>query len=139
MSKHPPGGGSFAVLLDVSVVREPPEGGLELAMVVDERHENFHGVTHGGVLMSLLDMAMGGAVRRTLAAEEGCASITINTDFLRAAPKGRITARGKVDRRGATMAFASGELVDAEGKVCARATGIWAIRPNARSGATPPG
>lgn len=110
------------------MVEEPPEGGLVVAMAVDERHENFHGVTHGGAQMSLLDMAMGGAVRRTLAEGEGCASITINTDFLRVVPKGRMVARGRVDRRGATMAFASGELEGADGKLAARATGIWAIR-----------
>ena len=128
MASHPPGGGSFAKLLDVTIEREPPEGGLEVAMLVDERHENFHGVTHGGVAMALLDMAMGGAVRRTLAAGDTCASININTDFLRAAPKGKLVARGRVDRRGKTAAFASGELLDASGNLLARATGIWAIR-----------
>lgn len=127
-SAHPPGGGSFAKLLGVTVEREPPEGGLEVAMTVGAEHENFHGVTHGGVAMTLLDMAMGGAVRRTLAAGETCASITISTDFLRPAPKGRLVARGRVDKRGRTAAFASGELVDPEGVVVARATGVWAIR-----------
>lgn len=128
MPTHPEGGGSFAKLLDVTVERVPEEGGLEVAMVVDERHENFHGVTHGGVAMTLLDMAMGGAVRRTLASGETCASININTDFVRPAPKGRLVARGRVDRRGRTAAFASSELLDPEGKLVARATGIWAIR-----------
>lgn len=128
MSHPPPGGGPFAKLLDVVTEREPAEGGLEVAMLVDGRHENFHGVTHGGVAMTLLDMAMGGAVRRTLAQGETCASININTDFLRAAPKGKLVARGRVDRRGRTAAFASGELLDPAGNVVARATGIWAIR-----------
>lgn len=125
---HPPGGGSFAKLLGVTIEREPAEGGLEVAMAVDDRHENFHGVTHGGVAMTLLDMAMGGAVRRTLGGGEGCASISINTEFLRPAPKGRLVARGRVDRRGRTAAFASGEVFDPEGKLVARATGVWAIR-----------
>ena len=128
MADHPPGGGPFAKLLDVTIEREPAEGGLEVSMLVDERHENFHGVTHGGVAMALLDMAMGGAVRRTLAEGGSCASININTDFLRAAPKGKLVARGRVDRRGKTAAFASGELLDGSGNVVARATGIWVIR-----------
>ena len=128
MTQHPPGGGSFAKLLGVTIEREPEEGGLVVAMTVDERHENFHGVTHGGVAMTLLDMAMGGAVRRTLANNETCASININTDFLRPAPRGRLVARGRVDKRGRTAAFASGELHDAEGKLVARATGVWVVR-----------
>lgn len=128
MGAHPPGGGSFAELLGVTVEDEPMEGGLVVAMTVDERHENFHGLTHGGVAMTLLDMAMGGAVRRTLAEGEGCASIQINTDFLRPALKGRLVARGRVEKRGATMAFARGEVEGPDGKVVARGSGIWVVR-----------
>lgn len=124
----PPHAGPFGRFLDAHV-HDPPEGwGLEVRMEVDARHENAGATLHGGVQMSLLDMAMGGAVAKTLAPDERAASITINTDFLRPGAHGVVVARGRVDRRGATAAFASGELLGPDGKVIARATGIWAVR-----------
>lgn len=124
----PPGAGKFGELLGIELLPEAPDGAFECAMTLDERHGNFEGVTHGGVQMTLLDVAMAGAIRRTLAPDEACASISITTDFLRAAPKGRVVARGRVDKRGATAAFASGELLDAAGQVCSRGTGVWVLR-----------
>lgn len=126
---HPPGAGAYGRLLDVRLVREEaPDGAFEVEMRVDDRHANVEGVTHGGVAMGLLDVAMAGAIRRTLAPGEGCASVNLNADFLRPAPPGRLLARGRVDRRGATMAFASGEVLAEDGKAVARGTGVWVVR-----------
>lgn len=119
--------GRFAELLGVEIVRED-DNGVELALVANEDHERDGGILHGGVLMSLLDMAMAGSVARTLEPGQSTASVSITTDFLRPAGQGRLVARGKLVRRGATMAFPVGELYDASGKLVARATGVWAIR-----------
>lgn len=126
---HPPGAGGFGALLDVRQLPPAEDGAFQVEMRVDERHANVEGVTHGGVAMTLLDVAMAGAIRLTLGPGEGCASIHIDTQFLRAMPRGRLVARGRVDRRGSTTAFASGEVVGEDGKVAARGFGIWAIRP----------
>jgi len=137
--------GAFARLLGVELVRED-ETGVELALDAVADHERDGGILHGGVrsdseavdrptgtihggvMMSLLDMAMAGSVARTLAPGESTASVSITTDFLRAATRGRLTARGVLVRRGRTMAFPVGEIIDADGRLIARATGVWAIR-----------
>lgn len=139
--------GAFARLLGVEVVQESDDA-IVLALDASNDHERdggiLHGgvrsisedaavaapagVIHGGVMMSLLDMAMAGSVARTLEAGQSTASVSITTDFLRPASQGRLVARARLERRGKTMAFPVGELVDAEGKLVARATGVWAIR-----------
>lgn len=124
---HPRTSGAFARLLGVRVVAEGDDG-VELALDAGPDHEREGGILHGGVMMSMLDMAMAGTVARTLAPGERTASVSITTDFLRPATRGTLTAKAKLVRRGATMAFPVGELYDAEGRLVARATGVWAIR-----------
>ena len=119
--------GPFAKLLKVDVVSESDEE-VVLALDASEDHLRDGGIVHGGVMMSLLDMAMAGAVARTLAEGQRTASVSITTDFLRAAPPGRLVARGRVVRRGRTMAFPEGALDDAAGELVARASGVWAIQ-----------
>lgn len=124
---HPKTSGAFAKLLGVHVVSES-DAGVELRLDAGGDHEREGGIVHGGVMMSILDMAMAGSVARTLAPGQSTASVSITTDFLRPASAGPLTARGRLERRGKTMAFPVGELIDAEGKLVARATGVWAIR-----------
>lgn len=123
----PRSSGPYARLLGVEVVSETNDG-VELAMDAREDHERQGGILHGGVMMSLLDMAMAGAVGRTLEPAQTMASVSITTDFLRPAGQGRLTVKSRLVRRGATMAFPEAELFDAQGKIVARATGVWVIR-----------
>lgn len=122
---HPPGSGPFAKLLDVVVARAD-DAGVELTMDAGEEHLNANGIVHGGALMTLLDMAMATTVTRVLAPDERTASITINTDFLRAAKPGRLVATARLERRGRTAAFPVCD-VRQEGELVARGTGVWAI------------
>ena len=127
MAEPPKTSGPFARLLGVEVVSQSDEA-VELALDARLDHEREGGILHGGVMMSLLDMAMAGTVARTLEAGQSTASVSITTDFLRPAGQGRLVARATLVRRGATMAFPVGELFDAQGKLVARATGVWAIK-----------
>ncbi len=121
------GPGPFADLLGVTV-RPLGEGACEVSMDARHEHERSGGILHGGVLFSLLDMSMAGAVNTLLAEGETCATASMTIDFMRPAKVGRLVARGRVTRRGRTMAFPSSELVDSAGEVVARASGVWAIR-----------
>ncbi|MCX8113875.1 MAG: PaaI family thioesterase, partial [Burkholderiaceae bacterium] len=84
------------------------------------------GVGHGGVVMSLLDVAMARAAKSRVEAERGGAvgSVTVEmkTSFFRPA-RGRVVARGRVLHRSTTMAYCEAELVDAEGLLVAKALG----------------
>lgn len=124
----PPRSGPFADLLGMQLLAEHPDGSVEVAVDPDARHEREGGIVHGGVMMALLDSAMSAAVGRTLQAGGHVVSVSITTDFLKPARRGRLVARAWVDRRGRTTAFPRSELRDGEGNVVARASGVWAIR-----------
>ena len=95
---------------------------------VERRHLNINEVVHGGVYATILDTAMGASVVSLLAEGETTATTSLYVEFLRAARRGdELTARGEVLRRGRHLAFAEGNLFDAEGRRLSQARGTWYI------------
>lgn len=90
-------------------------------------HQNSFNVVHGGASMTLLDVVMAHAARSVEPAM-GCVTIEMKTSFMRAA-KGPLTAHGTLLHRTATMAFTEGRIVDADGNLCAHATGTFKFVP----------
>ncbi|MFN3564593.1 MAG: PaaI family thioesterase [Burkholderiaceae bacterium] len=115
----------FMRLLGAELVRAV-DGEAEIALALVEGHMNSWGVGHGGVVMSLLDVAMARAAKSRIEAERGTpvGSVTVEmkTSFFRPA-RGRVVARGRVLHRSTTMAYCEAELVDAEGALVAKALG----------------
>lgn len=104
------------------------EGGeAEISFAPQPEHENSFNVVHGGASMTLLDVVMAHAARSVEPAM-GCVTIEMKTSFMRAA-KGPLLAKGHLLHRTATMAFTEGRIVDAEGKLCAHATGTFKFVP----------
>jgi uncharacterized protein (TIGR00369 family) len=102
-------------------------GAATIAFHPKPEHENSFNVVHGGASMTLLDVVMAHAARSVEPAM-GCVTIEMKTSFMRAA-KGSLTAHGTLLHRTATMAFTEGRIVDAEGKLCAHATGTFKFVP----------
>jgi uncharacterized protein (TIGR00369 family) len=103
---------------------------------VETRHLNINAVVHGGVYATALDTAMGAAVVSLLKNGETTATTSLYVEFLRAARRGdRLTARGEVLRRGRHIAFAEGNLFDAEGRRLSQARGTWYIWSESGNGA----
>lgn len=90
---------------------------------------NRRGVVHGGVLSALLDSALGGAVVAGIDPEEWCATLQLSVQFISGGRRGPLRATGRLTRRGPRCAFAEGEVLDARGKLIARAQGTWYIWP----------
>jgi uncharacterized protein (TIGR00369 family) len=107
---------------DISEVRE---GGVTFSCLPDESAYNPIGMVHGGLVCTLLDTVIGCAVHSTLPAGVAYTSIELKVNYLRPVhADGRpITARGWVTKPGRRVAFAEGEVKDAEGKVLATASG----------------
>jgi uncharacterized protein (TIGR00369 family) len=100
------------------------DGGLsELRYDPKPEHLNSFGVTHGGALMTLLDVVMAVAAR-SVHKESGVVTIEMKTSFMQPA-RGPLTAKGHLMHRTATMAFTEGTVFDAEGRACAHATGTF--------------
>lgn len=104
-------------------------GDVVLAATPDESLYNPIGMVHGGVAATLLDSAVGCAVHSTLPAGVGYTSIELKVNFLRAisASAGEIRAHGWVVKAGSRVAFAEGDIRDAQGKVLATASSTCLI------------
>ena len=103
------------------------DGQAEIHLELRPELLNSFMVAHGGVSMTLLDVVMAHAARSVEPAM-GCVTIEMKTSFMRAA-KGPLTAHGTLLHRTATMAFTEGRILDADGKLCAHATGTFKFVP----------
>jgi len=113
-------------------------GHAELRVDLDQAHLNSWDVAHGGVLMTMLDVAMAHAARsvafhgdpaRSMHASEpdfgpGVVTVEMKTSFMRPA-EGRLRAQAKLLHRSTTMAFCEASVLDDDGHLCAHATGTF--------------
>jgi uncharacterized protein (TIGR00369 family) len=94
----------------------------------DESTYNPIGVVHGGTACVLLDTVAGCAVHSTLPAGVAYTSLEIKVNYLRPIHSGvGLVAHGWVSKPGRRVAFAEGDLRDAEGRVLATATSTCLI------------
>ena len=98
-------------------------GESELHYAPQPEHLNSFDVTHGGASMTLMDVAMATAAR-SVQPDMGVVTIEMKTSFMQAA-RGKLTAKGRLIHRTATLAFTEATIFDAEGRACAHATGTF--------------
>jgi len=109
------------------------DGRAELSLELREELLNSWGVGHGGVVMTLLDVAMARA-GRTLAQADGrsggSVTVEMKTTFFRPA-RGVVRAVGRVLQRSTTMSYCEAELLDEQGALLAKASGTfkYLLRP----------
>ncbi|MBC7611235.1 MAG: PaaI family thioesterase [Polaromonas sp.] len=89
-------------------------------------HLNSFAVTHGGAVMTLMDVTMAVAAR-SVQKDLGVVTIEMKTSFMQPAPGdgGRLVGKGRLIHRTATLAFTEATLYDAQGRACAHATGTF--------------
>lgn len=107
-------------------------------------HRNSFDVTHGGVCMTMLDVAMATAAR-SVQPELGVVTIEMKTSFMRPAriaadaPGGAaLEARGRLLHRTSAMAFTEATLYDDAGRACAHATGTFRYVRRAQASVSAP-
>lgn len=89
-------------------------------------HLNGWGGVHGGVTMTVLDVAMAVAARSLEPDGKGVLTIEMKTSFIQAGPpRGRIVGTGVCVHRTAGMAFCEAELRDNKDRIVARASGTF--------------
>ena len=103
-------------------------GHAEVTLTLNENHTNSFGVAHGGLMMTLLDVAMAHAARSlrldAQGQSPGAVTIEMKTSFTRPGV-GRIRAVGSVVHRTATLVFCEGKVFDEYDRLCAHATGTF--------------
>ncbi|MDC8784002.1 PaaI family thioesterase [Roseateles koreensis] len=104
------------------------DGEAELRVDIDERHHNSWAVAHGGVVMTLLDVAMAHAARSSPGGGPeggpGVVTVEMKTSFMRPG-EGQLKAVGKLLHRTATLAFCEGSIFNVDGQLCAHGTATF--------------
>lgn len=103
----------------------PHESGLEIALLLEERHCNSRGLVHGGALSTIADVAMGRALL-----EEGRrppTTVAVEIVFMQAVSANSwLHCLAMPLRRGARLAFVEANFT-ANGELVARATGTFSL------------
>lgn len=114
----------------LGVTREFAEGG-RARMSVDTREDltNPHGLAHGGVILTLIDVAMASAAMSKVDFTKSLVTLDLSTQFV-GAGRGRLIAEGRVVGGGSSVCFCEATVTTAEGALVARGMGSFKyIRP----------
>ncbi len=111
----------FNALCGIEAVRFE-DGRAHLRLALGARHANSHGTAHGGLICTLLDVAMSTAARLT--AKQAVVTLDMQARFLRPG-RGTLHAQGWVVRGGRSIAFCEGEVRDEAGALVASASGLF--------------
>jgi uncharacterized protein (TIGR00369 family) len=105
------------------------KGHAVLALDLLPRHLNGWAVAHGGVIMTMLDVAMAVAGRSLDPAAVAGVTIEMKTSFVQPGNAGtRIIASAAAFHRASTMAFCDGEVRDTSERLIAKAIGTFKFR-----------
>lgn len=102
------------------------DGEAQVALTLAQRHMNSWHVVHGGLTMTLLDVAMAMAGRSVSTDIQASLTVEMKTSFMQAGgtPGDRIIAKGKILHRSTTMCFCEGEVWNGD-KLVAKAMGTF--------------
>lgn len=112
-------------------VTEARSGAGRVELSVQPRHLNGWGAVHGGVTMTVLDVAMAIAARSLEPEGDGVVTVEMKCSFMQAGPpKGQVFAAGTCVHKSTTMAFCEAEIRDEADRLLARAMGTFKyLRP----------
>ncbi|MGB9729168.1 MAG: PaaI family thioesterase [Thermoprotei archaeon] len=94
-----------------------------VSLVIDDRHKQRLGMVHGGVIATMIDVAMGSLV--TAVSGKASVSVEINVNYLSPASDGVIKAIARLNRLGRKIHYAEARVIDSKGNLIATATGIY--------------
>lgn len=105
------------------------DGTSELSLEVKEHHLNPGGIIHGGVIASMLDGAIGLALRTRIGMKRQHVTLQLGVQYLAMARSGIVRAIGTAVHTGTTTGAGEASLLDERGKLLAKATGTFLIVP----------
>ena len=116
---------SFKDVLGVEV--GAAEGGrARLTLEATTDHLNEGGTVHGGVLASLVDMAMGEAVRSSTGEGEVPATSQLTVTYLRPGKPGELTVSAEVSKQGDALTICEAD-VEQDGRSLVHALATFAV------------
>jgi len=131
-SAPPPGGTPIPTTIGFNVFVGPiyqfdDEGDTSrFGFVAETRHMNSAGAVHGGMLMTIADVAMTRTARASVGGRR-CTTVSLNCDFIAAAKEGEtVMARVRITRRTRSLVFLTTDVMAGD-RLALSATGIWKI------------
>jgi acyl-CoA thioesterase len=125
--RNDPGVGPLADLLGIRRT-SMADGRCRFEVTVRPDHMNPHGVVHGGVVYSLVDYAMGGALTSRLAPGERCATLEVKINYLVPVASGVLTAEAWVVERTKRIGVLEAKVHVDGNRLVALATGSFYIQ-----------
>jgi uncharacterized protein (TIGR00369 family) len=104
------------------------EGTARLWLPVEPHLTNSLGTAHGGVIMSLLDVALCTAARTLHPESIGVITIDMSTSFIGGATGKKLLAEARVMRDGRSMSFVEAEAKNEDGSLVAKAIATVRVR-----------
>ena len=104
------------------------EGTARLSMPIERHLVNSLGTAHGGVIMSLLDVALCTAARTLHPESIGVITIDLSTSFIGGASGKKLYADARVLRDGRSMSFVEAEAKNEDGSLVAKAIATVRVR-----------
>lgn len=110
----------FAFTLGVKVVERQP-GVARIVLPLRPDMLNIGGTVHGGIVCTLIDIAVGVACHTldTAGGPRPQATTELNVTFLRAGTAGPLSCKARIRRRGHSLAIGEAEVSDGSGRLLA--------------------
>ena len=120
-----PGFNPFGELIGLSF-SQCEKGFSRCALQVNDSLLNPHRVLHGGVIYSLADTGMGGALYTDLDEDESCATVQIDIFYFAPVTSGTLTCDTRLVHRSRKVAVLESEVHN-DGRLVAKALGTYSV------------
>lgn len=103
------------------------DGSCRVMLDLMPQHLNRHGILHGGIVATLLDVVCGNTASayfdHTL--HPALVTVSLNITYIAAARAGQVTATAQASGGGRSIAFVNGEIRGEDGNLLATAAGVF--------------
>lgn len=103
------------------------EGSCELRLRLQPHHLNPGNIAHGGVVATLLDGAIGLALRTRLGMDATHVTIHLDVQYLSPASDGTLIAQANCVHQGSRTAYGEADLRTEDGRLVARGSATFLI------------
>ena len=101
------------------------KGNVCVSLTIKHEHTNVYGIAHGGVIMSLCDMAMGAAC---LSVGKKVVTLDFNINILKSIDMEDVAiVKGMIIHNGRSTVVAECEVFNKDNKLCAKARGTFFV------------
>ncbi len=106
-------------------IRSINDGKVAVALKIHHEHTNVYGIAHGGVIMSLCDMAMGAAC---LSLHQKVVTLDFNINIIKSIPENNTAfVKSNIIHNGRSTIVAEAEVYNNEQQLCAKSRGTFFV------------